>query len=236
MGGILEPQETDMTYYRYRFSFGYGLPPMVKNLMIIMGAVFLLQMLVGGWMEFYFGLIPILVWKEYFLWQLFTYIFLHGGLSHILFNLLALWWFGGELENYWGSKKFLFYFLFCGIGAGICTVLFTPGIYQRIPVIGASGAIYGILLAFAWLFPNRPILIYFLFPVPAKYMVIIFGLIEFFSSMGGSGGGVAHLTHLGGLVFGFFYMCYPMIRQKIRREYYKRKWSQRGPKGRDYYH
>ena len=225
-----------MTYYRYRFSFGYGLPPVVKNLMIIMGAVFLIQMLVGGWMEFYFGLIPILVWKEYFLWQLFTYIFLHGGFSHILFNLLALWWFGGELENYWGSKKFLFYFLFCGIGAGICTVLFTPGIYQRIPVIGASGAIYGILLAFAWLFPNRPILIYFLFPMPAKYMVIIFGLIEFFSSMGGSGGGVAHLTHLGGLLFGFFYMGYPMIRQKIRREYYKRKWSQRGSKGGDYYH
>ena len=225
-----------MTYYRYRFSFGYGLPPVVKNLMIIMGAVFLIQMLVGGWMEFYFGLIPILVWKEYFLWQLFTYIFLHGGFSHILFNLLALWWFGGELENYWGSKKFLFYFLFCGIGAGICTVLFTPGIYQRIPVIGASGAIYGILLAFAWLFPNRPILIYFLFPMPAKYMVIIFGLIEFFSSMGGSGGGVAHLTHLGGLLFGFFYMGYPMIRQKIRREYYKRKWSQKGPKGGDYFH
>jgi len=204
--------------------------------MIIMGATFLLQMLVGGWMEFYFGLIPILVWKKYFLWQLFTYIFLHGGFSHIFFNLLALWWFGGELENYWGSKKFLFYFLFCGIGAGICTVLFTPDIYQRIPVIGASGAIYGILLAFAWLFPNRPILIYFLFPVPAKYMVIIFGLIEFFSSMGGSGGGVAHLTHLGGLLFGFFYMGYPAIRQKIRREYYKRKWSQKGPGNRDYYH
>jgi len=204
--------------------------------MIIMGATFLLQMLVGGWMEFYFGLIPILVWKKYFLWQLFTYIFLHGGFSHIFFNLLALWWFGGELENYWGSKKFLFYFLFCGIGAGICTVLFTPDIYQRIPVIGASGAIYGILLAFAWLFPNRPILIYFLFPVPAKYMVIIFGLIEFFSSMGGAGGGVAHLTHLGGLLFGFFYMGYPAIRQKIRREYYKRKWSQKGPGNRDYYH
>jgi membrane associated rhomboid family serine protease len=225
-----------MTYYRYRFSFGYGLTPAIKNLMIIMGAAFLLQMLVGGWMEFYFGLIPILVWKKYFLWQLFTYIFLHGGFSHIFFNLLALWWFGGELENYWGSKKFLFYFLFCGIGAGICTVLFTPDIYQRIPVIGASGAIYGILLAFAWLFPNRPILIYFLFPVPAKYMVIIFGLIEFFSSMGGSGGGVAHLTHLGGLLFGFFYMGYPAIRQKIRREYYKQKWSQKGPGNRDFYH
>jgi membrane associated rhomboid family serine protease len=112
--------------------------------------------------------------------------------------------------------------------------VFTPNSF--IPVIGASGAIYGILLAFAWLFPNRPILIYFLFPIPAKYMVIIFGLIELFSSGSGTGGGIAHLTHLGGLVFGFFYMAYPTIRQKIRREYYKRKWSQKRPGGGDYYH
>jgi membrane associated rhomboid family serine protease len=139
--------------------------------------------------------------------------------------------FGGELESYWGSKKFLFYFFLCGIGAGIFTVLFSS-----YPVIGASGAIYGILLAYGWLFPNRPILIYFLFPIPAKYMVIIFGLIELFSSSSGTGGGIAHLTHLGGLVFGFFYMAYPMIRQKFRREYYKRKWSQRGPDDKNYYH
>ena len=223
-----------MTYYRYRFSFGYGLTPIIKNLMIIMGAVFLLQMFVSGWIDLYFGLVPILVWKKYFLWQLLTYMFLHGGFSHILFNLLALWMFGGELENYWGSKRFLFYFLFCGIGAGICTVVFTP--YQFIPVIGASGAIYGMLLAFGWLFPNRLIYIYFLFPIPAKYFVIIFGLIELFASMEGTRGGVAHLTHLGGLLFGLLYMLYPMIRQKLRRDYYKRKWSQRGPDGKDYYH
>ena len=199
-----------------------------------MGAVFLLQMVMSNHISFYLGLVPILVWKKYFLWQLATYIFLHGGITHLLFNLLALWMFGGELESYWGSRKFLRYFLFCGIGAGICTVIFTP--YQFIPVIGASGAIYGILLAFGWLFPNRLIYIYLLFPIPAKYMVIIFGLIELFSSMEGTGGGVAHLTHLGGLLFGLSYMAYPAIRQKIRREYYKRKWSQRGPNGGDYYH
>jgi membrane associated rhomboid family serine protease len=220
-----------MTYYRYRFSFGYGLTPVVKNLMIIMGIVFFLRMFLTREIDFYFGLIPLLVWKKYFLWQLFTYIFLHGGFSHIFFNLLALWMFGGELESYWGSKKFLFYFFLCGIGAGIFTVLFSS-----YPVIGASGAIYGILLAYGWLFPNRPILIYFLFPIPAKYMVIIFGLIELFSSSSGTGGRIAHLTHLGGLVFGFFYMAYPMIRQKFRREYYKRKWSQRGPDDKNYYH
>jgi len=229
-----ESQENEMTYTRYRFSFGYGLTPVVKNLMIIMGSVFIIQMFITRWIDYYFGLIPLMVWKRYFLWQLFTYIFLHGGLSHILFNLLALWMFGGELENYWGSKKFLRYFLYCGIGAGVCTVIFSP--YQFVPVIGASGAIYGILLAFGWLFPNRPILIYFLLPIPAKYFVIIFGLIELFSSMQGTGGGVAHLTHLGGLVFGLLYMAYPVIRQKIRKEYYKRKWSQKGPSNRNYYH
>jgi membrane associated rhomboid family serine protease len=207
---------------------------MIKNLMIIMGAVYLLQMVFNSWINYYFGLIPILVWKKYYIWQLATYIFLHGGITHILFNLLALWMFGGELESLWGSKKFLRYFLFCGIGAGICTVILTP--YQFIPVIGASGAIYGILLAFGWLFPNRLIYIYFLFPIPAKYMVIIFGLIELFSSMQGTGGGIAHLTHLGGLLFGLVYMAFPTIRLKIRREYYKRKWSQRGPKNGGYYH
>ena len=224
-----------MTYQRIHFSLGYGFPPMLKKLMIIMGAVFLLQMLVSSHINFYLGLVPILVWSKFFLWQLFTYIFLHGGLSHLLFNLLSLWMFGGELENYWGSRKFLFYFFFCGIGAAICTVILTP--YQFIPIIGASGAIYGILLAFGWLFPNRPIYLYFLFPIPAKYFVIIFGLLEFFYfSTEGTGGGVARLTHLGGLLFGLIYMLYPYIRQNIRREYYKRKWSQRGPNDKQYYH
>lgn len=223
-----------MTYYRYRFSFGSGLTPVVKNLMILMGAVFLLQMIVSRWINLYLGLVPLLVWEKYYVWQLVTYIFLHGGITHLLFNFLALWMFGGELESYWGSKKFLRYFLFCGIGAGACTVLFSP--YQFIPVIGASGSIYGFLLAFGWLFPNRPIYIYFLFPIPAKYMVIIFGLIELFSSAEGTGGGIAHLTHLGGILFGLLYMAYPIVRQKIRRKYYKWKWSQRNHRNGGYLH
>lgn len=207
--------------------------------MIIMGIVFLLQEVVSRMMVVYLGLLPGLVWHELYLWQLFTYIFLHGDIPHILFNLLALWMFGGELENLWGSRRFLFYFFFCGIGAGIvtvlCTIILTPQ-YQLIPIIGASGAIYGILLAFGWLFPNRPIYVYFLFPIPAKYFVAIFGFLEFIYFSRGGGGGISHITHLGGLLFGFVYMAYPMIRQKIRREYYKRKWSQKGPGGKDYYH
>lgn len=233
-----------MAYYRYQFSFGYGLTPVIKNLIIVMVGVYLFQKIAEislseiyhYYFIYYFALVPILILKKIFLWQLGTYLFLHGGVFHLLFNLLALWMFGGELENYMGSKRFLRYFLFCGIGAGLCTVLFTPTVYQRIPVIGASGAIYGILLAFGWLFPNRPIYLYFLFPIPAKYFVILFGLIEFFSSLEGSGGGVSHITHLGGLLFGVFYMGYPVIRQKIRREYYKQKWSQRGPRDGGYFH
>jgi membrane associated rhomboid family serine protease len=227
-----------MTYYRYRFSFGYGLTPVIKNLMIIMGAIFFFEFALESLglysylriFHYLFALNPTLVWSNYFIWQLGTYMFLHANFFHIFFNLFSLWMFGGELENYWGSKKFLSYFLYCGIGAGIFTVLFSP-----YPVIGASGAIYGILLAFGWLFPNRPIYIYLLFPLPAKYMVIIFGLIELFSSRSAAGG-IAHLTHLGGLFFGILYMLYPTVRQKIRREYYKRKWSQRGPDSKDYYH
>jgi membrane associated rhomboid family serine protease len=229
-----------MTYTRYRFSFGYGLTPAIKKLMILMGVVFLLQEVVSRMMVVYLGLLPALVWHEWYLWQLFTYIFLHGDIPHILFNLLALWMFGGELENLWGSRRFLFYFFFCGIGAGmitvLCTIILTPQ-YQLVPVIGASGAIYGILLAFGWLFPSRPIYVYFLFPIPAKYFVAIFGFLEFIYFSRGGSGGISHITHLGGLLFGFVYMAYPVIRQKIRREYYKRKWSQKGPRsGGGYYH
>src|SRR4030042_100187 len=149
-----------MTYYRYRFSFGQALTPAVRNLMIATGAVFLVQQMllmtsIDLYVRYflnYFALDPQKVWTQYYIWQLFTYIFLHGDFFHILFNLFSLWMFGGELENYWGSRRFLFYFFFCGIGAGIFTVLLSP-----YPVIGASGAIYAILLAFGWLFPNRPI-------------------------------------------------------------------------------
>src|SRR5512136_2718235 len=106
-----------MTSYRYGISSGYGLTPVIQKLMIIMGAVFLLQEWVSDLFVVYLGLIPYLVWKRFYLWQLGTYIFLHASLAHILFNLLALWMFGGELENLWGSRRFLFYFFFCGVGA-----------------------------------------------------------------------------------------------------------------------
>jgi membrane associated rhomboid family serine protease len=141
-------------------------------------------------------------------WQVVTYLFLHSLSSfwHILFNMLTLWMFGAPIEQTWGTKRFLQYYFVCGIGAGICVVvanLLFGDPYQR--VIGASGAIYGLLLAYGMLFPNQTVLMSFLFPIKAKYMVMIFGVIAFLSSFQGNST-VSNLAHLGGMLFGFLYM------------------------------
>lgn len=215
----------DNMQYRYQrpyFSFGSPMTPMVKRLLIISGAVFLLQAISGYQMNLIFGLVPALVWHKYFVWQLGTYIFLHGDLFHLLFNLFALWMFGCELERYWGSKIFLKYFFVTGIGAALCTVFITPNL--SIPTIGMSGAIYGLLLAYGWFFPNRLIYIYLLFPIKAKYFVMIFGAIELYASLVGTGGGIAHITHLGGMVFGIAYLNYPRIWEYLYHHYMRWKW------------
>jgi membrane associated rhomboid family serine protease len=156
------------------------------------------------------GLRPIAVVQGLQIWQLATYLFLHGGVFHILFNMLALWMFGVELERMWGTRFFAKYYFFAGVGAGITVVVVSLLPFGReaylIPTIGASGAIYGVLLAYALYFPNRPILMYFVFPVPAKYFVMIMGAIAFMSASEGSGSGVSHVAHLGGLVFGYLYL------------------------------
>ncbi|MEW6616261.1 MAG: rhomboid family intramembrane serine protease [Thermodesulfobacteriota bacterium] len=214
-----------MEYYskRQHLSFGPSMTPTVKKLLIISGAVFLLQTIVGQQMNLIFGLVPAMVWHEYFLWQLGTYIFLHGGFFHLLFNLFALWMFGCEFERYWGSRVFLRYFFITGIGAAICTVLITPNLF--IPTIGMSGVIYGILLAYGWFFPNRIIYIYLFFPIKAKYFVMIFGAIELYASIAGTGGGIAHITHLGGMVFGIIYLNYHRIWGFLYQYYMRWKWS-----------
>ena len=214
-----------MEYYSRRpyLSFGSPMTPTVKKLLIISVATFFLQAIVGQQMNLIFGLVPALVWQKYFLWQLGTYIFLHGGLFHLLFNLFVLWMFGCELERYLGSRVFLKYFFITGIGAAICTVLITPNLF--IPTIGMSGAIYGLLLAYGWSFPNRIIYIYLLFPIKAKYFAMIFGAIELYASIAGTGGGIAHITHLGGMVFGIIYLNYPGIWRLLYQYYMKWKWS-----------
>ncbi|HUI29243.1 MAG TPA: rhomboid family intramembrane serine protease [Candidatus Acidoferrales bacterium] len=139
-------------------------------------------------------------------WQLVTYMFLHGGFFHIFFNMLALWMFGVELENVWGTRRFLTYYFLCGIGAGLSNLFIAPLFTIPGPTIGASGAIYGILIAFGMLFPEAPVFIYFLFPIKAKYFVAIYFGMELVYGVSGSQDGVAHFAHLGGAVVGLVYL------------------------------
>ena len=142
------------------------------------------------------------------IWQLVTYMFLHDrGFGHILFNMLTLWMFGMDLERDWGTKHFLKYYFLCGIGAGICDVLVNAALGNLdTRTIGASGAIYGLLLAFGLLYPDRMVLMSFLFPIKAKYFVMIMGAIAFLSSIGSSGSRVSNVAHLGGMLFGYAYL------------------------------
>ena len=171
--------------------------------------------------------------SDFQIYQFFTYMFLHGGLTHIFFNMFALWMFGSVIERVWGPKKFIFYYIVCGIGAGITQELVQyatytiEGIsaYQYVnaggvqmttdayinlwTTIGASGAVYGILLAFGMIFPNeRLFIIPFPFPIKAKWLIVGYIAIELFSAMTGPGDGVAHMAHLGGMLFGFLLIRY----------------------------
>jgi len=151
-------------------------------------------------------------------WQPFTYMFLHdpNGFTHILFNMLTLWMFGADVERTWGTKRFVEYYFLCGVGAAICVVLANLFVGSGGTTIGASGAIFGVLLAFGMLFPDRQILFSFLFPIKAKYAVMIFGAIAFLSSFAAPGGPVSHLAHLGGMAFGYFYIRSHRRRSPLR--------------------
>jgi membrane associated rhomboid family serine protease len=197
----------------YASSFSFGPGPLSTALKALIGAnvvMFVIttfaQSLVG-----YLGLVPAFVLHQFWVWQLATYMFLHGGLFHILFNMLALWMFGTELEHMWGTRYFLKFYFVTGIGAAVLTVLFSLLPFgfaqqlQRSIIIGASGSIYGLLLAYALYFPERPILMFFVVPVPAKIFVAIMGAIALYSSVSESGG-VANATHLGGLVVAYVFL------------------------------
>ena len=181
-------------------------------------------------LERWLGLIPSYVVGAFRLWQPATYMFLHGGPIHLLFNMLALWMFGTELERMWGTRYFLKFYFVCGIGAGILTVFFSLlpfGFAEELwgsIVIGASGAIYGLLLAYGLYFPHRPILMFMLFPIPARYFVMIIGAIAFYSSLGATGG-VASATHLGGLVVGYLFLKGARVDPLAELKYRYLKWK-----------
>ena len=158
-----------------------------------------------------FALTPSLVLAQYKIWQLVTYMFLHGNMLHIFFNMYALLIFGIPIEQEWGSKKFLFYYFFTGIGAGITIFLinyFTQGIGFISPTIGASGAVFGLLLAFGLLYPDAELLLFFVLPIKAKYLVFLYGGIELYLELSSSTSSISHIGHLGGLFFGILFFIF----------------------------
>ena len=179
----------------------------VKLLLILNIIVFLLVEISGMQFELFysnFGLVPAKVWSSFMIWQPITYLFLHGGFIHLLFNMFVLWMFGKDLENQWGYIPFLKYYFACGIGAGIATSIFGWGSFT--PVIGASGAIYGLLLAYGLTYPNRLVYLYGIFPIKVKFMVIGMGVIAFFASMTSTNSTVSHITHIAGMAVGLIYL------------------------------
>ena len=207
---------------RYHFRFGPQLMPMVKYLTIACGITYLMQKMGSGQeMVLIFGLVPQWVLSKLFIWQLATYLFLHGGFWHLVINMFVLWMFGSELERYWGKRKFLQFFITTGVGAGILSVIFDP--FSQTPTIGASGAIYGILTAYGMMFPERLVYVYFLFPVKVKYLVGFLGVMAFYSSLNSTGSGISHVAHLGGMIVAFFYLKGWLSLSGMRQAYYR--WS-----------
>ncbi|MGH7825782.1 MAG: rhomboid family intramembrane serine protease [Candidatus Binatia bacterium] len=194
-----------MLYRARQITFGGGaVTSAVKLLLIINTAVFIVQTFVDSRLVMLLGLVPRLVWQELYVWQLFTYQFLHGGLFHLLFNMLALWMFGCQLERRWGSDFFLKYYFVSVLGGAILNTLLIP--HQMAPSIGASAGVYGILLAYGLIYPEQIVYFYFLFPIKMKHFVWIIGAIALYSSIASGQSGIAHLAHLGGMVFGYLYL------------------------------
>jgi len=208
-------------------SNGGMLPQVIKGLLIANIAVFVIQhffigtLTLGGvpiggvfiryfalWQINFGNLIPMSGEYQFFPWQLITYQFMHADMWHLFMNMFALWMFGSELETQWGSKRFLVYYILAGIGAALIHMAVTPFFGEVRPTVGASGAIYGLLLAYGMTYPNRPIFMFPLFiPIPAKYFVMIFAGIELINGVSGVSG-VAHFAHLGGALSGFLMLKY----------------------------
>jgi membrane associated rhomboid family serine protease len=183
-------------------------PPVIKNLLFLNVLVFMVQLVESTNLLFtrWFALWPIGV--NFWPWQLLTYGFLHGGFSHLFFNLLALWMFGVRTENAWGSQRFGLYYFACVIGAGLLQLLVALVTGEVYPTVGASGGVFGLLLAFGMMYPDEPIYLYFFVPVKAKWFVIGYGVLELYAGFTGSMPGVAHFAHLGGMLFGFLMLQY----------------------------
>lgn len=177
------------------------LPPAVKHLLIINVLVFATDYVLQKQGIYLANILALFSLQSgnFQVWQPLSYMFMHANLTHIFFNMFNLWMFGAAMENYWGTKRFLFYYLACGIGAGLLYMLL-PGMHVT---VGASAAVYGLLLAFGMTFPNQYIYLYFLMPIKTKWFITGMIVIELLQGIFYSYDGVAHFAHLGGMLIGF---------------------------------
>ncbi|MGB9561555.1 MAG: rhomboid family intramembrane serine protease, partial [bacterium] len=196
----LEPEE--FVIIRQKKYHGYW----ATKSIIILSFISLLAQQIYPKLIYYFGLNPVRLFENGWVWQPITYQFLHGGVLHLLFNMFLLWFLGRRLEEIWGSGKFLRYYLICGIGAGLLSAVVSPA-----TTIGASGAIYGILVAYGITFPNEYLYLYLIFPIKAKNLVVIFAIIEFVLSITSPGDNIAHSAHLAGMFVGIIYLKFGNI-------------------------
>lgn len=180
-----------------------SLPPAIRGLMIANIIGYIAGLVVPD-LHNLFGLVPQQALFHRWIWQPVTYLFLHGNIWHLVFNLFALWMFGMPVESQWGERDFLKYYFMCGLGAAAAHLALSP--HSMIPVIGASGSVYGLLVAFAMLYPDAVVYLYFLIPIKAAHMAILFGAIEFFAGASGNSPGVARFAHLGGMITGYLYI------------------------------
>lgn len=180
-----------------------GFQGAVRGVIIMSGVMLVLQQFWGGALAGTLGLVPARVAGQGWVWQPLTYVFLHGGIFHWLFNMFIFWMFGRELEVRWGTGRFIRFCMVTALGAAGCVLLFAPG--SMIPTIGSSGIVFGLLGAFALMFPQSTMYLYFLIPLKIWQVAVIFGLIELFA-MAGPGRGPAPLAHLGGMAAGFLYV------------------------------
>ena len=202
---------------RYQFQSNPGsfstrpsiFPDAIKVLVSINFGIFILQTISQAENLFFplFGLVPKLVWSNFMIWQPFTYLFLHGGIWHVLINMFVLWMFGSELERVWGKNRFYKFYFTTGIGSGIVSMIF--GINSMIPIVGASGAVYGILLAYGFTYPNRTIYLYGIVPIKSRWFVLGIGLIAFFSSFNNISQ-ISHITHISGMIIGYIALKKPI--------------------------
>lgn len=208
-------------YRTYTYSVAPSTTPVVRWLLILNTAVFILQLLVlkpvlGGDYLWYVALVPSYFLGKGYIWQIATYMFLHGGLIHIFFNMLFLWMMGSEIERTWGGKEFLKYYFVTGCGAGLVNVLVQPHATTR--TIGASGAIFGLIIAFALAFPERELLLYFLIRIKAKHFALLVGALELIALLALPEMGIARFAHLGGLVIGYAYIKYEKLSYPFRKQ------------------